>query len=286
MNTAAHTKKISQPRPSPGRFIATLLGELLLTAGIILLLFVAWQLWWTNLAADKTQANAVSSLAQEFHQAVPQDNAGSTTAGEAAEPKNDTQQGQDGATTTAVSAGQPQWVAGESTENLPVGKNADYGQAYGIIYIPRFGDTFQRPIAEGTGTDVLDTLGLGHYQNAGAPGALGNFALAGHRQTNGRVLDLVEELQTGDHIYVQTIDGYYTYTVYDTKIVLPTQVDVIDPNPAQPGAEPTQRLLTLTTCHPRYGDAERYIVHARLDAWQPLSAGPPAEILPAVQAQI
>ena len=41
--------------------------------------------------------------------------------------------------------------------------------------------------------------------------------------------------------------------------------------------------MTLTTCHPRYGDTERYIVHARFESWQPNSAGAPAEIAQAVQ---
>ena len=59
-------------------------------------------------------------------------------------------------------------------------------------------------------------------------------------------------------------------------------MSVIAPDPAHPGAQPTERLLTLTTCHPRYGDTERYIVHAKFDSWQPLSAGAPDEIKAAV----
>lgn len=232
---------------SPLQWAIQILGETLITIGLILFLFVAWQLWWTNIEADKIQGQTVSNLAQEFQASAP-------------EPPADA-----------------------STDNPPVPAPPLEGNAFGIIYIPRFGQDYSRPIAEGTGSDVLDTLGLGHYNSTAGPGEIGNFALAGHRQTNGKVLDLVEELQQGDHIYIQTIDGYYTYTVYHSHIVLPNQVEVIAPNPHDPGSEPTERLLTLTTCHPRYGDTERYIVHAKLENWQPLSAGPPQEIKTTVE---
>ena len=48
------------------QWIIQITGELLITAGVILLLFVAWQLWWTNIDADRTQSQAVSTLVQEF----------------------------------------------------------------------------------------------------------------------------------------------------------------------------------------------------------------------------
>ena len=130
---------------------------------------------------------------------------------------------------------------------------------------------------------MIDTLGLGHYDGTAMPGGVGNFALAGHRQTRGAVLDYIDKLQVGDHIYVRTKDGYYTYTVYEHVIVQPDNIEVIEPVPSKPGQEPTERIMTLTTCHPRYGDTERYIVHARFESWQPNSAGAPAEIAQAVQ---
>lgn len=252
MNTTAqkHTStRDKEPNRSVGQWVIQIIGELLLTIGLILLLFVAWQLWWTNIAANKAQHDAVTSLTQEFKQAEKTDEP----------PTYDPQQ-------PPVSAGA-----------------ASYGQAYGVVYIPRLGADYQRPIAEGTGTDVLDTLGLGHYEGTAEPGGIGNFSLAGHRQTNGAVLDRIDELQNGDKIYVQTADGYYTYTVYNSHIVLPHQVEVIAPVPNEPGREPTERILTLTSCHPRYGDTERYIVHAHFESWQPLGAGAPTDIAAAVE---
>ena len=125
---------------------------------------------------------------------------------------------------------------------------------------------------------MLDTLGLGHYPGTAMPGQVGNFAVAGHRQTRGKVLDLIHTLRPGDRTHVRTAAGYYSYTVESSEVVAPTTIEVIAPDPEHPGAEPTRRLLTLTSCHPRYGDTERYIVHAALDSWRPAQAGPPAEI--------
>lgn len=242
------------------QWIIHIVGELLITAGLILLLFVAWQLWWTNIDANRTQQQAVDSLIQEF-------NSSSTSAGGT--------DGQGAQTGTANAA--PDY----DPTTPPVAAPPAYGQAYGVVYIPRLGSTYARPLAEGVGTDVLDTLGLGRYPTSQMPGEMGNFALAGHRQTNGAVLDNIDLLQEGDNIYIRAAEGYYTYRVYEHKIVLPTQVEVIAPDPDNPGApvsEANRRLLTLTSCHPRYGDTERYIVHAEFVSWQPGDAGPPEEI--------
>lgn len=262
MTTAASTVS-RRARPPASRtslqWVIQIIGELLITAGLILLLFVAWQLWWTNIDANRTQQQAVDSLIQEFNSSS--------------------------GTSVSATTGE-----GTATENVvpdydpadpPVVSPPAYGQAYGVVYIPRLGQNYARPLAEGVGTDVLDTLGLGRYPSSQIPGEYGNFALAGHRQTNGAVLDNIDLLQSGDNIYVRTAEGYYTYRVYEHKIVLPTQVEVIAPNPDNPeapAADADRRLLTLTSCHPRYGDTERYIVHAEFVSWQPAEAGAPEEI--------
>ena len=123
-----------------------------------------------------------------------------------------------------------------------------HGEVFGVVTIPSSGSDYQRPATQGTSSDVLDSLGLGHYEGSAMPGQVGNFSLAGHRQTRGKVLNDIDLLTEGDHIYVRTKDGYYTYTVYSHEIVQPDQVEVIEPVPGQPGVAPTERLLTLTTC--------------------------------------
>jgi sortase A len=237
-------------RRSPFQLVVQVFGELLITAGIVLLLFVAWELWWTNIEANQKQDEALSSLFEEFKEApapVPapdKDDGGASP--EPADPP----------------------VLGEPAE----------GETFGVIYIPRFGEDHARPLTGGVGLDVLDTLGLGHYPGTQMPGEVGNFAVAGHRQTHGQVLDLIHTLVPGDKIYIQTKDGFYTYVFRNNQIVMPDQVDVIAPVPTLPEAKPTERYLTMTSCNPRFGAEERIIAYALMESWQPASDGPPAEI--------
>jgi sortase (surface protein transpeptidase) len=64
-------------------------------------------------------------------------------------------------------------------------------------------------------------------------------------------------------------------------IVAPTAVEVISPTPGSGPTDPaTGAYLTLTTCHPRFSAEQRLIVHARLDGAALSKAqhpdGPPA----------
>ncbi|SDO96455.1 LPXTG-site transpeptidase (sortase) family protein [Arthrobacter sp. ok909] len=132
----------------------------------------------------------------------------------------------------------------------------------------------------GNHSGTAGTLGIGHCQGTAMPGAAGNFAVAGHRQTHGAVLENIDALVPGDRIYVQTREGYYVYVFRNSQIVLPSRTDVLLPVPTQPGAVATERHLTMTSCNPRFGSQERFVAYALLQRWQPLPAGPPAEIAP------
>jgi sortase A len=244
-------KELSGPAPARGPAILSrsvqIAGELLITAGLVLLLFVAWQLWWTNVESDTRQREVVKEFAEHLKAA----------GGPAAQSPSG----------SSLNYGPP-----------AVGAEPADGATIGIIYIPRFGADYTRPIVQGTTPAVLDTLGLGHYSGTAMPGAVGNFAVAGHRQTHGAVLDNVDALTPGDRIYVQTRDGYYVYVFRNSQIVLPSRRDVVLPVPTQPAASPKESYLTMTSCNPRFGSQERIIAYSLLERWQPASAGPPAEI--------
>lgn len=228
-----------------------MIGELLITLGLILVLFVVWQLWWTNIESGRAQKEAINGLVQGFE--LPPDPAPAP-------------EGQD--------YGEPVVLAPVETD----------GSTFAIVYVPRFGTDYVVPVSSGVGTAVLDRLGLGHYPDTAMPGAVGNFAVAGHRQSHGKALDAIHTLVPGDRVYVQTQDGFYTYVYRNTQIVLPDRVDVIAAVPTDPAAVPTERFLTLTSCNPRFGSQERIIAYAVMESWQPLSAGPPAEIAETVAA--
>lgn len=48
------------------RGLAGLLGEALITLGAVLLLFVGWQLWWTDVVSDADADQAVTTLQADF----------------------------------------------------------------------------------------------------------------------------------------------------------------------------------------------------------------------------
>lgn len=255
----AQEKRRTRPRRS--LLVVQVIGELLITLGVIAGLFVAWQLWWTNVEADAAQGAAVKQFIQEHQVPLPGDPAVPSGAGPETPAPADT------APANPV-----------DPAAVPVGTAPAHGKAIGVIYIPRFGADYSRPIIEGTSSDVIDTLGLGRYAGTAMPGAVGNFVMAGHRQTHGAVLDNIHTLVPGDKIYVQTADGFYTYVFRNQEIVLPDRTDVTLPVPTQPGAVPEQRLLTMTSCNPLFGSEERIIAYSVFESWQPLSAGAPAPI--------
>ncbi|MBT2517126.1 class E sortase [Agromyces sp. ISL-38] len=236
--------------------IVGILGELLLTAGALILLFLGWQLWWNDAIMAGQQSSAASDLSSEWIEA---DRAARGTETPPPEP---------------TGYGDPVVGPAERT----------HGEAFAIMYVPRFGEDSQRRVAEGTGLDVLNSnyLGVGHYPGTQMPGQVGNFAIASHRSAYGGGMHEVEQLQLGDAIYIQTQDGWYTYRFRDFEYVVPEEVDVLAPVPHRPELQPTDRIITLTTCNPLYSTDERIVAYGVLESWQPISAGPPAEIAPIV----
>ncbi|WP_380171983.1 class E sortase [Kineococcus sp. DHX-1] len=225
------------------RRAVSVLGELLVTAGVLTLLFVVWQLYWTDLTSGRAQAATVSSLEQRWERAAP--TPASTTP--AADPPVD-----------------------------PVAVPA-VGQPFAILHVPRFAADYSVPVVEGTGTEELKD-GIGHYTQAVMPGQVGNFAIAGHRVTYGKPFNQIAELQDGDAVVVETATQWLTYRVQSHEIVSPKQVSVIAPVPDQPGATPTQAWLTMTACHPMHSARQRYVVHALLESVRNRADGPPSSL--------
>lgn len=237
-------------------------GEVLLTAGAVVLLFLAWQLWWNDALLANSQSNAAADASVTWmSDADPADH---ETASASAAP------------VAPVDFGTPSVITNEPSE----------GEAFAIMYVPRFGSGTQRQIAQGVGTDVLNStrLGVGHYTDTAMPGGEGNFAIAAHRSAYGGGMHLVNELQVGDPIYIQTKDGWYTYKFRNFEFVRASAIGVLDAVPQGVGEETGQRLITLTTCNPVYSTEERIIAYGILESWQPSSAGVPVEIASEVES--
>jgi sortase A len=152
-------------------------------------------------------------------------------------------------------------------------------QVFGNMYVPRFGPTYAVPMAGGTTTEgTLDNIGIGHYNNTQMPGQVGNFAVAGHRTTHGAPFNQIANLQVGDKIYLETKDGFYTYTFRNLEYVPATQVSVLSQSPDQVGVTTKDRVMTMTSCNPMYTARERIVAFSVFDSWQPRSAGAPSAI--------
>lgn len=209
------------------------LAELFFTASALVLLFLIYQLWFTTEVAKLEQAAVADRL-------------------------------------TALMGAAP-----ESEVSDPVAEviaTSDLS-GVGLLYIPALKDqVWGLPIISGTNNRAL-AQGVGHYQKTELPGQVGNFAIAGHRATDGEPFAYFEKLKAGDLVYVQTTAGWFTYQLVQDQKILETEVWVLDDDPIGLGE---QKLITLTTCDPRWNSTRRW-------AWWgvqiAVSAQAPAEVV-------
>lgn len=211
-------------------------GRVLVTLGLLLLLFVAYQLWGTGIYT----AQAQNDLKDQFAQAQRRAATTSTTA----------------TPTPTTTADDP--VVPATLAPFPAPPEGD---AVALIGIPKIG--VSDAVVEGVNVDDL-RKGPGHYPTTQMPGHEGNSAIAGHRTTYGAPFGDLDQLAKGDDIRVTTVQGDFHYTVTEQKVVDPSEVGVLDPtpDPARPGHD--LATLTLTTCNPKYSAEQRLIVQAQL----------------------
>jgi len=230
-------------------------GLALVTAGLVVLLFVAYELVGTNLSEEHSQA----LLARDFNAAVasvPLHTAPSTTttATLAPVPSGRVPKGiakrlgwSPTSPRPAPSAHDPR----SATEELPV---TPPGGALEHLVIPVIG--VDRYVVQGVAEADLQ-MGPGHYPGTALPGQAGNVAIAGHRTTFGAPFFRLNEVHSGDLVYLtDTLGTTWVYRVVSQLVVAPSDVAVLDPTPTPE--------LTLTTCNPRFEATSRLVVRAVL----------------------
>ncbi|MFI7499369.1 class E sortase [Streptomyces sp. NPDC049687] len=216
------------------RVIVRTFSELCITVGAIIVLFVAYVLFWTGVRADRAMGDQIDDLRDQWsRQQTP------------------------------------------SASTPPSPKPYSSGKPFAVMYIPRLGFTWNKPVLEGTATGTLKK-GLGHYAGTARLGQTGNFSVAGHRRTYGDPFKDFPELRRGDAVVLTDGTTWFTYRIdkgpYKT---VPSDVEVIDAVPRKSGYTRPGRYLTLTTCDPEWGHSHRLIVWAHLDSTQPVEAGEP-----------
>jgi sortase A len=220
-----------------------LFGELLITAGVLVLLLVVYELYITGIYTHAEQHKLEKTITATWKPPV--------VAPAAPELKETVQ---------------------------PV------GQPVAVLHAPRLGADWKWVVVEGVGTSQL-AKGPGHYPGTALPGQVGNLVISGHRTTHGAPFFHTDSLQAGDDVIVETPLAWYVYKVTGNEVVKPTDVAVVLPVPRQPGVAPTQKLLTLTTCNPRYSASQRLIIHGVLAGTYPKSGSgaPPPAVQQALQ---
>jgi sortase A len=216
-------------------------GEILLTLGVIVLLFAAYLIWGTGIRASEAQRQFTSELNSQWRRPP----GGAATGADAASKG-----------TKAVTKPRPDPI------------HLVTGQPFAFIRIPAFGRDWRFTLIEGTALAQLN-VSPGHVPGTQLPGQLGNFAVAGHRVTAGNPFWSLPSMRDGDLVYIETKYDTYTYTVTGKKWVAPTDLKVLDPVPGQPGRRPERRLITLITCDPAWTGTHRVIVTGVLTAAAP-----------------
>ncbi len=187
--------------------------------GLVIGLFVAWQLWGTAIAQHHEQhqlQSAFEASVQKHHHAA------TTSTGPPLIPASQ--------------------IVPVPPEGSPVAK----------LQIPAIG--LDEIVVSGTAESDL-AEGPGHYVGTAAPGQAGNVAIAGHRTTNGAPFNRLGQLAIGDKIFLTTLAGErLTYVVSQTPPpVPPSDVTVLDDfsdnritlTTCNPEYSSTQRLVVV-----------------------------------------
>lgn len=230
------------------------LGEVLMTAGVVALLFVAYELWGTGAYTSHAQAALERGLtATTWAAQTPQ-----------------------------ISVPPPVGLVAPRDPGYPPLRRGD---AVARLYIPALGADYRYVVVEGVDREQLER-GPGHYPGTALPGQLGNLVISGHRTTYLAPFNRIDELRPGDAVIFETARAWYVYRVADIpgyrlrhqEVVLPTDVGETEPVPNRPGQPPTERIFTLTTCNPKYSARQRLIVHGVLDRVVAKPGPPPREL--------
>ena len=247
------------PVPRSARVLGAA-GRFLITAGIVVFLFVAYELWGTNIQ----EARAQSDLRSDFDERL-------ATAAVLTEP------------VVVIDAGGTRSDTPEAlptpSSTLPGGYDPEVlelffppdGEALARIEIP----TLDVAKVVVRGTEVADLRrGPGHYSSSPLPGNAGNTSIAGHRTTYGAPFNRIDELVPGDEIVVTGVQGEFTYRVMEPRAAFAGYDDRTDSFGeghviVRPGASWVlgdfgDDRLTLTACHPKLSARQRIIVAAEL----------------------
>ncbi|MEU6113916.1 class E sortase [Streptomyces sp. NPDC047117] len=223
-------------KESVGVVASRITGEAFITLGVLMLLFVAYQLWWTNVLAHNEAGGAANNLQQQWDN----DGEGDKRAAGAFSP-------------------------GEGFAIMYIPKLD--------VKVPIAEGISKHEVLD---RGMVGHYGEGKLKTAMPWDKTGNFAVAGHRNTHGEPFRYINRLVKGDKIVVETRTRFYTYEMANIlPQTLPSNVGVIGPVPPGSGFTGPGRYLTLTTCTPEFTSTYRMIVWGKMVEERPRSKGKP-----------
>ena len=231
-----------------------IVSDVLITIGVVVMFFYLWYVWLGDFVAGAQQDSAATSLSESWEKPP------------AGMLEFDREIG-----------------SSEGAERIakpPVVKPPKAGEPFATIMIPRFGARFERTIEESVDVKTVlndSSTGVGHYSSTSALGAVGNFALAAHRGTFGASFGQIDELRVGDRIYIETEKGWYVYRFRNMEFVYPSESTVLNDVPKL-SVVAKDRILTMTTCHPKQSISERFIAYSLFESFVPRDRGAPLEV--------
>ena len=236
------------------------LGELMITVGLMTVLFAGYAVWGKTEVIDSHQGQLDRQLEEQWGSAGDPPETAATVAPDPSK-----------ATPGRSRGPRPSGSSGSSGSSA--GSGALPGAAIARLHIPKLGKRWV--VVEGVGLRDI-RYAPGHYPGTAQPGQVGNFAVAGHRTP--AIFWRLDEVRSNDTIVVETRSSWFVYRVTEVGVVRPNEIDVIAADPGQAGQAPTAKMLTLTTCHPKWSNGHRLVVHAVMVRVQERTAGQPAEL--------
>jgi sortase A len=249
------TMTAARPEPAPvhgegWRTAARGLGQLLITLGVIILLFVVYELWFTGFYTQQQQHDLSHSLQQQWQQPSAPD-------------------------VSTLTPDRVKLGSGVAVLYIP-----RFGRHYHFVVVEGVGFAdLQKGPGHYPGTALPGQVG-NFYVAGHRTTYLHPFNKIATLRPNDKIV-----LETKSMWFTYTIENIPATNIPWKEIVDPTDVAAaVYPVPDQPdpNKKPTLRLLTFSSCHPEYSARQRYIIHAELTQALPKSAGqyPPALTTP------
>lgn len=225
--TEEHTARpADRRRAGPGAMLVSALGELLITAGLVLGLFVVHSLWWTNVIADREAGEQADKVRDDWARGSGGDGTGEGTTS---------------------------YDSGNGIGFLHVPAMGD-----GILVEK---GTSAEVLNDGVAGYYTDPV----RATLPTSGKRGNFSLAAHRDGHGARFHDIHRIRDGDPLVFETKDTWYVYRTYAIlPETSKYNVDVLAGVPEESGRGKAGHYITLTTCTPLYTSKYRYVIWGEL----------------------